>query len=185
MIACRHLALRRASETVRRQACIALVAPRPRSDEIKIRSRGAMRVRGLQNNHNNNALLDSPPAHKEGGGAPKGACRPLSAPHWQTSPPAVRGRGSGLYRKPARLPALHCGTRQGCSLLAQLQATFPGTGAERGYPASVASPASSSRTGRCAGRVVPEAARVRVANPPAGTAPAPPFRHAFRKGVPR
>jgi hypothetical protein len=29
----------------------------------------------------------------------------------------------------------------------------------------------------------PGAARERMANPPAGTAPAPPFRHAFRKGV--
>ena len=30
---------------------------------------------------------------------------------------------------------------------------------------------------------MPGSARERMANPPAGTAPAPPFRHAFRKGV--
>ena len=59
---------------------------------------------------------------KEGSGAPRGACRPLSAPHIQTSPPECASQTSlRSLRKPiccaearqksgrARLPALHAG----------------------------------------------------------------------------
>ena len=61
---------------------------------------------------------------------------------------------------------------------------FPETRPDGRYPfRSVSSLPSSSETGLRAGRAVARAARERMANPPAGTAPAPLFRHAFRKGA--
>ncbi len=52
----------------------------------------------LAYHHDNMTLLDPPPAHKEGGGAPKGACRPLSAPHRLTSP-SGNARGALAFRR--------------------------------------------------------------------------------------
>ena len=135
------------------------------------------------------SFLDSPPAHKEGGGAPKGACRPLSAPHREASPlTCARARRRAKPGR-ARLPALRRGTRQtGRSRLTQLQNHVSWNGAEAGVlPASrLSSPAGSPQTGPFAGRVV---SRSRPGADwqfrPRAPRPAPPFRHAFRKGVPR
>jgi hypothetical protein len=58
---------------------------------------------------------------------------------------------------------------------AQLQPCFLGRGFDGRYPSSTyPSPARSAQAGHRAGRTVSEAARERSANPPAGTAPAPP-----------
>ena len=104
---------------------------------------------------------------EEGGGAPKGACRPLSAPHWQTSPSdSARARKRAKPGR-ARLPALRRGTRQtGRSPLTQLQNHVSWNGAE----ASVL-PASRLPVQRAPRRPVllpaewcPEAARVRIGN---------------------
>ncbi len=136
-------------------------------------SRRAVRPR-LANNHDNTTLLDSPPAHRmipksgvrfsdkimrreEGGGAPKGACRPLSAPHWQTSPSDNARARKRAKPGRARLPALRRGTRQsGRSRLTQLQNHVSWNGAEAGVlPASrLSSPAGSPQTGPFAGQVV-------------------------------
>ena len=88
----------------------------------------------------------------------------------------------------ARLPARRRGTRHtGRSRRTQLQNHVSWDGAEAGVlPASrLSSPAGSPPTGPFAGRVVPQSRPGAIGNSPAGTAPAPPFRHAFRKGVPR
>jgi len=88
----------------------------------------------------------------------------------------------------ARLPALYRGTRQsGRSRLTQLQNHVSWDGAEAGVlPASrLSSPAGSPPTGPFAGRVVPQSRPGAIGNSPAGTAPAPPFRHAFRKAIMR
>jgi hypothetical protein len=49
--------------------------------------------------------------------------------------------------------------------------SFDGCHPSSAYP----SPARSAQTGHRAGRTVSRAARERTANPPAGTAPAPPY----------
>jgi len=111
------------------------------------------------NNHDNTTLLDSPPAHKEGRGAPNGACRPLSAPHIQTSPLECARARKRANSGRARLPALRRGTRQsGRSRLTQLQNHVSWNGAEAGVlPASrLSSPAGSPPTGPSTGRVVPQ-----------------------------
>jgi len=126
---------------------------------------------------------------KEGGGAPKGACRPLSAPHNQMSPSeSARARKRAKPGR-ARLPALRRGTRQtGRSRLTQLQNHVSWDGAEAGVlPASrLSSPAGSPQTGPSAGRVV---SRSRPSADwqfrPRAPRPAPPFRHAFRKAIMR
>jgi hypothetical protein len=45
------------------------------------------------------ALIPGYNLQSKGGEAPKGACRPLSAPHRPMSPPADAGRGSGPRRQ--------------------------------------------------------------------------------------
>ena len=119
----------------------------------------------------------------EGGGAPKGASIHGLRRHTSESPPTVsRGRGMRLPSGRARLPALRCGTRH--RLLPRWLSSrplFPGTwrcAAWRVFcpPSACPSPASSSRSGRSAGRWCPGAARERVANPRAGTAARSTFR---------
>ena len=61
-------------------------------------------------------LLGSPPAHKEGRGAPRGASNQCPRHTGKRHRLPMRGaRGAEARRKSgrARLPALHCGTRQG------------------------------------------------------------------------
>ena len=126
--------------------------------------------------------------NKKGGGAPKGACRPLSAPHNQMSPSeSARARkriqrDALAFRRRRRGTVSHSGRSR-----SQLQNHVSWDGAEAGVlPASrLSSPAGSPPTGPFAGRVVPQSRPGAIGNSPAGTAPAPPFRHAFRKGVPR
>jgi hypothetical protein len=126
----------------------------PRNDEIKIRSRDALRPRFA--NHKD----DSPPAAHDPEKLALGL-DPRVVSSFRTRSCATKreaerrkahavhcprhtskrhrlnmhGRGSGLYRKPARLPALRRGTRQGSYPLAQLRAALPGiTGCEREDP---------------------------------------------------
>ncbi len=124
--------------------------------------------------------------HPRGSSAPKGACRSL--------PPCRQARahrclpGSGRQRAlsgRARLPALCCGTREGFDLLAQLQARLPETRFGRALPGrSCPSPETAPLASVVMPRgMLPGAARERMANPPAGTALAPPLRPAFRKGA--
>jgi hypothetical protein len=92
----------------------------------------------------------------------------------QNQPPRLRARRalSGA-RTPVGVPPrlLHRRT----NATAQLQPCFLGRGFDGRYPSSTyPSPARSAQTGHRAGRTVSEAARERTANPPAGTAPAPP-----------
>jgi len=139
---------------------------------MTVPSRGAIRTRVLQTT---TPFQDSPPSNKaEGGGAPKGACRPLSAPHNQMSPSdSARARKRAKPGR-ARLPALRRGTRQtGRSRLTQLQNHVSWNGAEAGVlPASrLSSPAGSPQTGPSAGRVVSRSRpSAGLAIPPAGTA---------------
>ena len=136
----------------------------PRNDEIKIRSRDALRPR-LANHED-----DSPPsshdpekwcpvfgpdhAQERGERSAERRIQPMSAPHRQTLPPA-NARGAEARQKSgrARLPALHCGTRQGFDPLAQLQAMLPGTRSRRALPALILSQSRdcTSRTGRSTG----------------------------------
>ena len=133
------------------------------------------------NNHDNTTLLKSASGsrmipksgvrfsdkimrQKEGSGAPKGACRPLSAPHWQTSPSdSARARKRAKPGR-ARLPALRRGTRQGSYPLAQLRAALPGiTGCKREAPRRQCSKHLAGQVIVPAG-TMPEAARVRIGN---------------------
>jgi len=118
----------------------------PRNDEIKIRSRDALRPR-LANHED-----DSPPsshdpekwcpvfgpdhAQERGERSAERRIQPMSAPHNQMSPPdCARGAEARQKSGRARLPALHCGSRQGFDPLAQLQAMLPGTRSRRALPA--------------------------------------------------
>ena len=119
--------------------------------------------------------------NKEGGGAPKGACHPLSALHRQHRCRRHRhgrapNRGALAFRRFAA-----DSPRQSQPALAQPQAVFPGTRLWRVSPAfACPSPARSAQTGLFAGRTVSRAARERSANPRAGTASHSAFRHASR-----
>ena len=104
-------------------------------DKTILFSRRARRPR-FAYHHNNKALLDSPPAHKEGSGAPRGASN--QCPRHTSKRHRLNVRGARKRAKKsgrARLPALHCGTRQGSYPLAQLRAALPGiTGCKREDP---------------------------------------------------
>jgi hypothetical protein len=98
---------------------------------------------------------------------------------------ALIGRGSGP--EPARLPALHRGTRQRGRnrLWLSSRTAFPGTARAGVLPTSATSPIQPAP-----GRPVlvpaeqgPGAARERMAHPRAGTALAPPKRYAVRNGA--
>ena len=131
---------------------------------------------------------------KEGGGAPKGACQPLSARTQRRSVAPLRSarylrRGSALLRGALAF-------RRSAAALARANASaigsapvpaFPETRPDGRYPLSpVTSLPRSAETGRCAGRAVaqsrPGAERI---SPPAGTALAPSSESALAKGVPR
>jgi hypothetical protein len=75
----------------------------------------------------------------------------------------------------ARLSAFHHGSCQGLHLLTQLQARLPGTRFGRALPAvSCPSPVAAPHAPAVVPEsMMPKAARVRSANPPAGTALAP------------
>ena len=121
----------------------------------------------------------------EGGGAPKGACHPLSA----LSQTSIRSmRHSSAARTRAKRGALAFrrfaadSPRQSQPALAQPQAVFPGTRLRRVSPAfACPSPARSAQTGHFAGPTVSRAARERTANPHAGTASRSASRSASRK----
>ena len=105
------------------------------------------------------------PPNKKGGGAPIGAIQPRSAPsrvrrRADRRAPAFRRSTAALATAPKR-----CNSSPGPRFL-----ELPGA---NGRTLPGASSASSSQTGRNAGRSVPEAARERFAKPRAGTAFAP------------
>ena len=150
-----------------------------RGGNVNSFSRRARRPR-FEYHHNNKALLDSPPAHKEGGGAPKGASNQYPRHTGKRHRLPMRGarkRAKIGARSPSGAPPRHFAD---CS--AHLRAALPGiTGCEREDPPG-ASAASTSRTGHSAGRYD---ARSRPGAecvvPPAGTAPAPPSGAPSRK----
>ena len=106
-------------------------------------------------------LLPSPRKimrNKEGSGAPRGASSPMAAPYSLPSPlvgegweggrqratqTSVRSLRTRLLSGRARLPALHCGSRQGYDPLAQLQAMLPGTRSRRALYASASARVAS------------------------------------------
>jgi hypothetical protein len=99
---------------------------------------------------------------------------PRTTPREQVLPP-VGARGVGApygARTPTGAPPRHL--RQRTNATAQLQPCFLGRGLDGRHPSSAyPSPARTAQTGHHAGRMVSEAARERVAKPPAGTALAP------------
>ena len=142
-------------------------------------SRRARRPR-FANNDDNATLLGSPPAHKEGGEAPKGASSFKSAPHREVLPLACARARKRIQRMPARLPALHRGT----SPIARLISgpgflELPGA---NGRTLPGASAASTLRAGHSAGRYDAQSRPgAECVVPPAGTAPAPPSGAPSRK----
>ena len=118
-----------------------------RNDEMKIRSRDAFLLRPrFADHHNDKALLIRLPHRATSCATKRGAERREAHPvQWPplalfTSPCGEGCEGGrqratqtsvrNLRTRPlsgrARLPALHCGSRQGYHLLAQLQAMLPG-----------------------------------------------------------
>jgi hypothetical protein len=157
-----------------------------RNDEIKIPfSQRAPRPR-FAYHYNDTTLLGSLPAHKEGSGAPKGAsnqcprhtirCRHLNV-RGRGSAPKVGARspsGAPLRHSPRLLPLGSASGRASWNYRVQTGGPSPAP-VQRAPRGPVVVP-----DGRC-----PKPPECGLAIPPAGTAPAPPFRHAFRKGVPR
>ena len=112
--------------------------------------------------------------NKEGGGAPKGACRPLSAPHNQMSPSE-----SARARKRIQRDAL--AFRRVAAALAtpavagglSSRTTFPGTGQKQGFCLPHACPVQRAprRPVLLPAEWCPRAARVRLAIRPRGPLP--------------
>jgi hypothetical protein len=120
-----------------------------------------------------------PSQKTEGSGAPKGASNhcPRIADKSTQSAQNQSARGSAPKSGRARLPALHCGTRQRSRnrLWLSSRTTFPGTRLGRVFCPPRACPVQRAprRPVLLPAKWCPEAARVRGANPPAGTALAP------------
>ncbi len=144
--------------------------------------------------HNNKALLDSLPSpHDPKRGAERRKAHPNQCPRHtrQATPLDADARGAEA-RQDAALPSGALAFRRSTAALAKALTPRLSSGPRflelpgaNGRTLPGASAASTSRTGRSAGRVMPKPPGCGLAIPPAGTAPAPPFRHAFRKGVPR
>ena len=135
------------------------------------------RARALQSHFE---VRSHPAARAEGSGAPKGAsnqCPRIAgaeARPYLLPPPRA---GEGREGERARLPALHCGTRQRSRnrLWLSSRTTFPGTRLGRVFCPPRACPVQRAprRPVLLPAKWCPEAARVRTANPPVGTALAP------------
>ena len=120
-----------------------------------------------------------PAARAEGSGAPKGAsnhCPRIADKYTQSAQTNLRAEARQNAGR-ARLPALHCGTRQRSRnrLWLSSRTTFPGTRLGRVFCPPRACPVQRAprRPVLLPAKWCPEAARVRTANPPAGTALAP------------
>jgi hypothetical protein len=125
------------------------------------------------------------PGNQRGSGAPKGApsnaprtpnkCRHLSARAGARQTGARPPSGASLRHSPAQSQPHWLSSRT----------TFPGTGLGRVFCPPRACPVQRAprRPVPLPAKWCPRAARVRTANPPAGTALAPLFRLAFRKGA--
>jgi hypothetical protein len=137
------------------------------------------------------------PGNQRGSGAPRGASNQCRATPTHVAMSRRLGRGARrrqvyavcathLLPGRARLPALCCGSRQGCDPLAQLQAMLPGTRVEAGVTRPLLSQSrdSTSRRGlSAAGRDAQSRPGAECISPRAGAAPAPSFESALAKGA--
>jgi hypothetical protein len=121
--------------------------------------------------------IDSPPATKEGGEAPKGACQPLP-PRRQvdgTCPTHLRSGRLRAISGRARLPALRPRLWQGLPSLLSSRPCFLRLGIKRALPApSCPSPVTAPHASAVVPKgMMPKAAPARIASPRGSTALAP------------